>query len=154
MKPKHIRAIWLGIALIVMGLGAWGMLATFKSQLVFFYSPEDLLKQPSAETTIRIGGLVKPGTLQSEKLESRFIITDGKNDIPTSYTGLLPQLFREGQGVVAQGTWDGKGFHAATILTKHDETYMPPEVAKALKDQGVWRGNAGDAVPHEYLYKK
>jgi cytochrome c-type biogenesis protein CcmE len=154
MKPKHIRAIWLGIALLTMGLGAWGLLTVFKSQLVFFHSPADLISQPASDTDIRVGGLVKQGSLQSEGMESRFVITDGNNDIPTRYSGLLPQLFREGQGVVAQGSWDGNIFTATTILAKHDESYIPPEVAKALKEQGVWRGNAGEAVPREYLYQK
>jgi cytochrome c-type biogenesis protein CcmE len=109
---------------------------------VFFNSPSDLAeKQIKPGTRVRIGGLVKEGSVQrGDKLAVRFEVTDGKSTVPVAYQGLLPDLFRDGQGVVAEGTLDPAGtFRADSVLAKHDESYMPKEVAEALKKQGHWK---------------
>ena len=112
------------------------------NSIVFFNSPSDVVeKHVEPGTRIRLGGLVKDGSLvHGNNLNVRFEVTDGKTEIPVAYTGVLPDLFREGQGVVAEGVLDGGGtFNADTILAKHDETYMPKEVADALKKSGHWK---------------
>jgi cytochrome c-type biogenesis protein CcmE len=130
--------------------GGVGVLATaillvlfaMKDAIVFFNSPTDVVEKHVAPgTRIRLGGLVVQGSLsRGEALAVRFEVTDGNRAIPVTYQGVLPDLFREGQGVVAEGTLDGSGvFKADNVLAKHDETYMPKEVADALKKQGHWK---------------
>jgi cytochrome c-type biogenesis protein CcmE len=117
------------------------VLFALKDSIVFFNSPTDVVeKQVAAGTRIRLGGLVKPGSLtRGANFAVRFAVTDGNKEIPVAYSGALPDLFREGQGVIAEGAIDGAGvFEADTILAKHDEKYMPREVADALKKQGHW----------------
>ncbi len=114
--------------------------------IVFFNSPSDVAEKHIAPgTRIRLGGLVKSGSLvRSDNLKVRFDVTDGSREMPVAYQGVLPDLFREGQGVVAEGALDGSGvFNADTILAKHDETYMPKEVADALKKTGHWKDDYG-----------
>ena len=128
------------------------MLNAFRDSIVFFNSPSDVAeKRIAAGTRIRIGGLVKEGSLvRGDDLKVRFEVTDGDRDVRVAYQGVLPDLFREGQGVVAEGALDGAGlFNADTILAKHDETYMPKEVADALKKSGHWKDAYGQraAVP-------
>ncbi len=142
MKPKHKRLIGLLVAGLVMTSGLALMLSAFSENLIFFYTPSQL-SALDADKRIRImrsGGLVEMGSVQKTgKTSIRFVITDLTESITADYTGLLPSLFREGQGVVAQGTLQPDGsFHAATILAKHDENYMPPEVVEALKASGRW----------------
>ena len=120
-----------------------------RDNIVFFYGPSELAqKAPPPGARLRLGGLVRQGSLQHEGGESiRFTVTDLKQDVPVTYVGLLPDLFREGQGVVAEGTFGADHvFHADSILAKHDERYMPREVADALKKQGVWREGEGSAA--------
>jgi cytochrome c-type biogenesis protein CcmE len=117
------------------------VLNALNDSIVFFNSPTDVVEkkvQPGAR--IRLGGLVQPGSVvKSENLRVRFEVTDGNKEIPVTYQGILPDLFREGQGVVAEGALDGSGvLKADTVLAKHDERYMPREVADALKKQGHW----------------
>jgi len=128
------------------------MLNAFRDSIVFFNSPSDVAeKRIAAGTRIRIGGLVKEGSLvRGDDLKVRFEVTDGNRDVRVAYQGVLPDLFREGQGVVAEGALDGAGlFNADTILAKHDETYLPKEVADALKKSGHWKDAYGQraAVP-------
>jgi cytochrome c-type biogenesis protein CcmE len=139
------------LAIALAGLAALGgatalVLAAFRDNLVFFFSPTELVAKPGvAAGRIRIGGLVETQSLAHEDgRRVTFRITDGKTDIDVSYDGALPDLFREGQGVVAEGRVRDGVFVASTILAKHDEKYMPPEVAKALKDSGHWQ-EGGDA---------
>ena len=118
------------------------ILFALRGSIVFFYGPTEMAeKAPPRGTHLRIGGLVKRGSLTYDGSSTVvFAVTDLKHDIKVSYTGLLPDLFREGQGVVAEGTVEGPGhFHADTVLAKHDERYMPKEVADKLKQQGAWR---------------
>jgi len=118
------------------------MLNAFRDSIVFFNSPTDVAERHIGPgTRIRLGGLVKSGSLvRGDDLKVRFEVTDGSREIAVAYQGVLPDLFREGQGVVAEGALDGSGvFDADTILAKHDETYMPKEVADALKKSGHWQ---------------
>ncbi len=142
MTRKQRRLTLIGSGLAVLAIAVALMLNAFRDSIVFFNSPSDVVeKHVEPGTRIRLGGLVKDGSLvHGNNLNVRFEVTDGKTEIPVAYTGVLPDLFREGQGVVAEGVLDGGGtFNADTILAKHDETYMPKEVADALKKSGHWK---------------
>jgi len=141
MTRKQRRLVLIGTGLGVLALAAVLVLSALRDSIVFFNSPTDVVeKQVKPGTRIRLGGLVQPGSLDRKDLNARFEVTDGKTAIQVSYTGILPDLFREGQGVIAEGTLiDGKAFRADSVLAKHDETYMPKEVADALKKQGHWK---------------
>ncbi len=144
MRRKSKRLVLIGGALAVAGLAAGLTLFGLRDNVVFFYGPTELVeKAPPPGTRLRIGGLVAKGSLQHEGDSTvRFVVTDTAKDVAVTYTGLLPDLFREGQGVVAEGTIEGANlFRADSVLAKHDETYMPREVADALKKSGVWRGD-------------
>jgi cytochrome c-type biogenesis protein CcmE len=130
----------------VLGVAVALMLNALRDSIVFFNSPSDVVeKHVPVGTRIRLGGLVQNGSLiRGNNVSVRFEVTDGKNGIPVDYQGALPDLFREGQGVVAEGALDGSGtFKADSILAKHDETYMPKEVADALKRSGHWKDDYG-----------
>lgn len=147
MTRKQKRLALIGGAVGVLGLAVGLVLFALRDNVVFFYGPTELAEKHVAPgLRLRIGGLVKPGTLvHLEGKSIGFDVTDGNHDVPVSYTGLLPDLFKEGQGVVAEGALDKAGqFRADSILAKHDERYMPREVADALKKQGKWQG-AGQA---------
>jgi len=142
MTRKQRRLSLIGAALGVLVVAVALVLGALRDSIVFFNSPSDLAeKQIKPGTRVRIGGLVKEGSVQRrDKLAVRFEVTDGKSTVPVAYQGLLPDLFREGQGVVAEGTLDPTGtFRADSVLAKHDESYMPKEVADALKKQGHWK---------------
>jgi cytochrome c-type biogenesis protein CcmE len=146
MTRKQRRLILIGGCLGVLGLAAALVLSALRESIVFFNSPTDVAeKQVAPGTRIRLGGLVKPGSLvRGDNLLIRFEITDGNKDIAVTYQGIVPDLFREGQGVVAEGRIEpGGAFKADTVLAKHDENYMPREVADALKKQGHWQEGAG-----------
>jgi len=142
MTRKQRRLSLIGTAAAVLAVALALVLNALRDSIVFFNSPTDLVeKHVKPGQRMRIGGLVKEGTLaRGDNLAVRFEITDGTTTVPVSYRGLLPDLFREGQGVVAEGALDGTGsFRADSILAKHDENYMPKEVADALKKQGHWK---------------
>lgn len=142
MTRKQRRLALIGGGLSVLAVAVGLMLNAFRDSIVFFNSPTDIVQNHVAPgTRIRLGGLVKTGSLvRSSGMKVRFEVTDGRRDVPVTYQGLLPDLFREGQGVVAEGTLNGDGvFKADTILAKHDEKYMPKEVADALKKSGHWQ---------------
>jgi cytochrome c-type biogenesis protein CcmE len=143
MTRKGKRLTLIFGALAVLGLAAGLIMFALRDNIVFFYTPTQLAeKHPAPGARLRIGGLVKQGSLiRSEGRDVSFVITDNEKELAASYTGLLPDLFREGQGVVADGVLasDGK-FRADSVLAKHDERYMPRDVADALKKQGVWQG--------------
>jgi cytochrome c-type biogenesis protein CcmE len=141
MTRKQRRLVLIGSGLAVLGLAAVLVLTALRDTIVFFNSPTDVVeKQIAPGTRIRLGGLVKPGSIEKgENLRVRFEVTDGNKALPVAYTGILPDLFREGQGVVAEGVLEPGLFRADTVLAKHDETYMPKEVADALKKQGHWK---------------
>jgi cytochrome c-type biogenesis protein CcmE len=130
---------------VVLGVAVGLVLYAMRDSIVFFYSPSEVAEMKVAPgQRFRLGGLVETGSVvRDEGTTVRFVVTDRSRNLPVTYTGVLPDLFREGQGVVAEGTLAADGtFHADNVLAKHDENYMPPEVAKKLKEQGVWRGDA------------
>ena len=142
MTRKQRRLVLIGSSLGVLALAAVLVLTALKDSIVFFNSPSDIVEKKVAPgTRIRLGGLVKPGTLErGDNLAVRFEVTDGNRAIVVAYQGILPDLFREGQGVITEGALDGSGmFKADSVLAKHDEKYMPKEVADALKKQGHWK---------------
>jgi len=142
MTRKRRRLLALLVGLGLLGAATAMVLAAFRENLVFFYSPSDLAAQNVGPgRRIRIGGLVETGSVVRESgVNVDFRVTDGKTDIKVVYSGALPDLFREGQGVVAEGRLQPDGvFAASTVLAKHDEKYMPPEVAEALKRAGRWQ---------------
>ena len=146
MTRKQRRLVLIGGGAGVLAVAVALMLNALQDSIVFFNSPSDVMeKHVGPGTRISLGGLVKDGSVvRGDNLRVRFEVTDGKNGIPVSYQGVLPDLFREGQGVVAEGALDGSGvFTADTILAKHDETYMPKEVADALKKSGHWKDDYG-----------
>jgi cytochrome c-type biogenesis protein CcmE len=142
MTRKRRRLILIGGGVGVLAIAVGLMLNAFRDSIVFFNSPSDVVEKHVAPgTRIRLGGLVEQGSVvRGGDLKVRFEVTDGSHALPVTYQGVLPDLFREGQGVVAEGALDGAGtFKADTILAKHDETYMPKEVADALKKSGHWK---------------
>lgn len=134
MKPRHQR--WLGICmgLLLLCGAVYFVLNAFQSNLVFFFTPTQVLNGEAPQNkTFRIGGLVKVGSLQRNGTDVSFVVTDTAQEIAVRYSGLLPDLFKEGKGVVAQGRLDVQGLLIATeVLAKHDENYMPPEAQHAL----------------------
>ncbi len=136
MKPRTRRALWIVGGLAALGIAASLVLNAFQSNLVFFFTPSQVAQNEAPQgRAFRIGGLVEPGSVQHDKdaLTVRFRVTDTARTIPVQYAGILPDLFREGKGVVAQGKLGPDGvFHASEVLAKHDENYMPPEAADAV----------------------
>jgi cytochrome c-type biogenesis protein CcmE len=145
MTRKQRRLVLIGSSLAVLAVAVALILGALKDSIVFFNSPTDIVEKRIAPgTRVRLGGLVQPGSLTRRDLDARFDVTDGTTSIKVSYHGILPDLFREGQGVVTEGALDASGgFVAETVLAKHDETYMPKEVADALKKQGHWKDDYG-----------
>ena len=142
MTRKGRRLAIVSAAGFTLTIAVGLILFALRGSIVFFYGPTEMAeKAPPRGTHLRIGGLVKRGSLTYNGSSTVvFAVTDLKHDIKVSYTGLLPDLFREGQGVVAEGTVEGPGlFHADTVLAKHDERYMPKDLADKLKQQGTWR---------------
>ena len=134
MKPRHKRAAMIVGGLAALGLAAYLVLNAFESNLVFFFSPTQVAAGEAPKNrTFRIGGLVKIGSVSRDNLTVNFIVTDTAKEMGVSYTGILPDLFKEGKGVVAQGKFDAGGkFVASEVLAKHDENYMPPEAKDAV----------------------
>jgi cytochrome c-type biogenesis protein CcmE len=146
MTRKQRRLTIIGGSLVVLGLAAALVLNAMRDSIVFFSTPKMVAErhiQPGKR--FRLGGLVQPGSLKrGDNLKITFDVSDGSAELPVSYQGILPDLFREGQGVVAEGALDASGvFRADTVLAKHDENYMPKDVADALKKQGHWKDEYG-----------
>jgi cytochrome c-type biogenesis protein CcmE len=145
MTRKQRRLTLIGVAGCVLALALGLVLFAMNDTIVFFNSPADVqARNVQPGTRFRLGGLVKQGSVQrGDDQQVSFEVMDARSSIRVSYKGLLPDLFREGQGIVAEGALDAAGiFKANTVLAKHDETYMPREVADALKKQGHWQGEA------------
>ncbi|CAL8981424.1 cytochrome c maturation protein CcmE [Rhodoplanes serenus] len=140
-KQRRVALLAGGLAVLAVAVGL--VLTALNDTIVFFNSPTDVVeKKVQAGTRLRIGGLVAPGSVErGDNLAVRFQVTDGANTIAVAYRGILPDLFREGQGVIAEGVLDGTGVKADSVLAKHDEKYMPREVADALKKQGHWQSD-------------
>ncbi len=134
MKPRHKRAALIGGGLAALGLAAYLVLNAFQSNLVFFFTPSQIASGDAPKNrTFRVGGMVKTGTVKRDNLTVAFVVTDTVKEVGVSYTGILPDLFREGKGVVAQGKLGDDGHFTATeVLAKHDENYMPPEAQHAV----------------------
>jgi cytochrome c-type biogenesis protein CcmE len=152
MKKRHKRIIFIAACLAALGLATWLVLGAFRSNLVFFFSPTQVMaREAPVGRTFRIGGLVEAGSLKrdTDGLTIRFAVTDTANTLPVVYKGILPDLFKEGRGCVAQGKVGPDGvFYADQIMAKHDENYMPPEAARALdqaKDMEKIKNSANEA---------
>ena len=152
MKRRHKRIVFIVTSLAALGLATWLVLGAFRNNLVFFFSPTQVVaKEAPAGRTFRIGGLVEAGSLKrdTDGLTIRFVVTDTANTLPVVYKGILPDLFKEGRGCVAQGKVGADGiFYADQIMAKHDENYMPPEAARALdqaKDMEKIKNSANEA---------
>jgi len=147
MTPRQKRMVTVVAILAGVGIATTFALKAFNQNLLYYYSPTQISagEAPTART-FRVGGLVQNNSVKREagSLEVTFVLTDFQKEVPVSYTGILPDLFREGQGVIAEGTLEpGGGFKADSVLAKHDEKYMPKEVVDALKKQGRWEEGAG-----------
>ena len=157
MKPRTKRAAWIGAGIAALGVAVALVLSAFQSNLVFFFTPTQVAaNEAPRDRAFRIGGLVEAGSLsrEADALTVRFKVTDTARTIPVVYTGILPDLFKEGKGVVAQGKLGPDGvFRASEILAKHDENYMPPAAADALKkaghpmDKGAFAGQKTEKKP-------
>jgi cytochrome c-type biogenesis protein CcmE len=148
MTRKQKRALIIGSGLGTLALAAGLVLFALRQEIVFFNTPTDLKAGVHAPgTRIRLGGLVENGSWKkADGARNDFIVTDTESTVNVVYVGILPDLFREGQGVVAEGTFGQDGvFTADSVLAKHDENYMPKEVADALKEKGVWQGGEAKA---------
>ena len=152
MTPRRQRMLAVVLVLAGVAVAVGLALQAFQENLLFFYSPTQVLAgEPPEGRQFRLGGLVAPGSLAREpgELEVTFLVTDNQNSLTVAYAGVLPDLFREGQGVVANGFMQADGnFRAEEVLAKHDENYMPPEVAEMLAEQGhpVDTDSAGTSV--------
>ena len=149
LKRKHKRLIFLSSAMAALGLAVALVFLAFDENLVFFFTPSDLSSREfKQEQRLRLGGLVEENSVikSGDGLTVSFSVTDGAASLPVKFKGILPDLFREGQGVVAEGRLSDKIFIADEVLAKHDENYMPREVAEKLKENGQWRGESGDRI--------
>lgn len=145
MTRKRRRLYFVLLGLLGLGGGAALVLTAFQDNIVFFFSPTEVAAKPVCEQRCRIGGLVAAGSVVRDGQNIAFDVTDTTETISVKYVGILPDLFREGQGVVAEGRMTNGVFVASNVLAKHDENYMPPEVADALKKSGRWK--EGDPAP-------
>ena len=135
MKPRHKRLAAIGLGVVALSVAAALVLAAFQKNLVFFFTPSQVAANEAPQgRSFRIGGMVVPGSLKREGVNVEFTVTDTAKSMRVTYRGQLPDLFREGKGVVAQGQLGADGlFRASEVLAKHDENYMPPEAADAVK---------------------
>ncbi|MDE0538616.1 MAG: cytochrome c maturation protein CcmE [Rhodospirillales bacterium] len=143
MKRKHQRMTLLGAGGLAVAAAAALVLTAFEGNIVFFHSPSELSERNFSPTQrLRIGGLVEAGSVAkaADGVSVSFTVTDTAKSMPVTFEGILPDLFREGQGIVAEGHLHEGVFVATEVLAKHDETYMPPEVAEAIKKSGRWKG--------------
>ncbi|MDD2767729.1 MAG: cytochrome c maturation protein CcmE [Methylococcus sp.] len=140
MTPRRKRMLWVALVVAGVSIAAFFALTAFQKNLLYFYTPSQVASGEAPKGyPFRVGGLVVKGSVKREpdSLTVRFEVTDGPNAVPVLYTGILPDLFREGQGIIAVGQADDSGtFQASEVLAKHDENYMPPEVADSLKKNG------------------
>ena len=147
MKPRSRRLLLLLLVLVLAGLAVFLTTRALRSNLVFFLTPGQVLDgEAVGKTNLRLGGLVQAGSLQRDGDQVRFVLVDARHSIPVTYRGILPDLFSEGKGAIAQGRLDQNGALQATeVLAKHDENYMPPEVQKALDGDGHPGAKSGAA---------
>ena len=148
MTAKSKRLFVIAAIASLLGIAAMLVLGALRDNIVFFYTPSEI-SQSDRQTgrQLRLGGLVKDGSVKIDGMQSVFVVTDGSANITVRYNNALPSLFREGQGVVAEGRVENGIFMAQNVLAKHDENYMPAEVAEKLKEQGVWQGGVSNELP-------
>jgi cytochrome c-type biogenesis protein CcmE len=158
MKPRHKRLIMISAGIAALAIAAALVLNAFRSNLVFFFTPSEIAENKApVGRNFRVGGMVVDGSLQRQPdgVTVRFVVTDTAKEIPVVYSGILPDLFREGKGVVAQGKLGPDGvFQADQVLAKHDENYMPPEAAEALERAHKQRRGAQRAAPAQGTYSE
>ena len=146
MNAKYRRLFITIIIILTLGLATKLILMALEDNIVYFYTPNDLIEKfgdtQNIQNKIRIGGLVLESSIKKEGEITIFMITDRKKEVKVVFKGPLPDLFREGQGIVAEGVFQNNNFIASEVLAKHDENYMPPEVADALKKNNVWKGDS------------
>ena len=142
MTPKTNRFAITAIAGLILALAAWLASIALSDNIVYFVTPSQMTDLHKQSAKLRVGGLVAEGSVRIQGTTTIFTITDGTDDLRVEYDGALPDLFREGQGIVAEGAMRPTGLLATTVLAKHDETYMPREVKESLQEQGVWQGNS------------
>ena len=146
MNAKYRRLFITIIIILILGLATKLILMALEDNIVYFYTPNDLIEKfgdtQNIQKKIRIGGLVLESSVKKEGKKTIFMITDRKKEVKVLFDGPLPDLFREGQGIVAEGMFQNNNFIASEVLAKHDENYMPPEVADALKKNNVWKGDS------------
>ena len=146
MNAKYRRLFITIIIVLTLGLATKLILMALEDNIVYFYTPNDLIEKfrdtQNIQNKMRIGGLVLENSIKKEGKKTIFIITDRKKEVKVLFEGPLPDLFREGQGIVAEGMFKNNNFIASEVLAKHDENYMPPEVADALKKNNVWKGDS------------
>ena len=145
-QAKYSRLFITIIIILTLGLATKLILMALEDNIVYFYTPNDLIEKfgdtKNIQNKIRIGGLVLENSIKKEGKKTIFMITDRKKEVKVVFDGSLPDLFREGQGIVAEGIFKNNNFVASEVLAKHDENYMPPEVADALKKNNVWKGDS------------
>ena len=145
MTAKSKRLVIIACIAALLGIAVMLVLGALRDNIVFFYTPSEISQSKlQSGQQLRLGGLVKDGSVEIEGMKSVFIVTDGTVDITVKYDNALPSLFREGQGVVTEGQIEDGVFIAQNVLAKHDENYMPAEVAEKLKEQGVWQDGSSD----------
>ena len=145
MTAKSKRLVIIACIAALLGIAVMLVLGALRDNIVFFYTPSEISQSKlQSGQQLRLGGLVREGSVEIEGMQSVFIVTDGTVDITVKYDNALPSLFREGQGVVTEGQIENGVFIAQNVLAKHDENYMPAEVAEKLKEQGVWQDGSSD----------
>ena len=140
MTPKNNRLFGLMLFFIPLSLGVFFLMSALKSNIVYFISPSELVNSNNINQKLRLGGLVEEDSIISKGKLVKFRITDGNKSVLVQYNGILPDLFKEKQGVIVEGEFDSLIFNANNLLAKHDENYIPKEVANSLKQQGLWKG--------------
>ena len=148
MTAKSKRLFVIAAIASLLGIAAMLVLGALRDNIVFFFTPSEINQSDrQSGRQLRLGGLVKDGSVKIDGMQSVFVVTDGSANITVRYNNALPSLFREGQGVVAEGRVENGIFIAQNVLAKHDENYMPAEVADKLKEQGVWQGGVSNQLP-------
>ena len=144
MTPKKKRFLGLILFFVPLCFGLFFLMYALNSNIVYFISPTELIEQNKINQRLRLGGLVKSNSISVIGTIIKFDVTDGNNSVSVKYEGLLPDLFKEDQGVIVEGKFDSNSFNADNLLAKHDENYIPREIKNSLKKQGLWKGEYSD----------